>query len=323
MAQAIAEGLPEVAPKSVFDVMVLPSRHGVYDASAPYGQTYASCTLERHVKTTHFASACTGALTQAVRVATLSATFILVGHVTSAKASGVEASPVSTGACPTKASLARLSALGSVYIGEMHGTNESPRLLECLVDYEVAAGIHPLTVSLELQPFARDTKSLVWSGQDGRASKAMAHLVDHLETLERSGAIALNFQLPDYPVPARVDEKIGNELRELAGKGRVIAYGGNFHAQRRQVMLPGVTTRPAGSYMGQAIKNVLIDSTGPGEAWSCSQTSCDVHETRSFVADGKAGTMVDGKRFGYDYVYFVPPYTSSAPKFPPVVRRGN
>jgi hypothetical protein len=257
-------------------------------------------------------------LTQALCVLILSATVILVSYVTSAKASGGKSTTVGAVACPAKASLARLTALGSVYIGELHGTNESPRLLQCLVDHEVAAGIHPLTVSLELQPFARNTKSLVWSGQDGRSSKAMADVVDHFENLEKSGKISLNFQLPDYPVPERVDEEIGTELRELASKGRVIAYGGNFHAQRRQVMLPGVSTRPAGSYMGEAIKNVLIDSTGPGEAWGCS-TSCGVYKTRSFVAGGKTGTLIDGKQFGYDYVYFVSPYTSSAPKFPPVV----
>lgn len=212
-----------------------------------------------------------------------------------------------------------MANLGSVYIGELHGTNESPRLLECLVDYEVAAGIHPLTVSLELQPFARNTKSLVWSGQDGRSSKAMASVVDHLETLEKNGKIALNFQLPTYPVPARVDDEIGTKLRELASKGRVIAYGGNFHAQRRQVMLPGVSIKPAGSYMGEAIKNVLIDPTGPGEAWGCT-ASCGVYKTKSFVPDSKPGTMIEGKQFGYDYVYFVAPYTPSAPKFPPVTQ---
>ncbi|MDQ6646482.1 MAG: hypothetical protein M3Y93_04505 [Pseudomonadota bacterium] len=275
------------------------------------------------MKPIHFVNVRTGILKQAARATTFSATIILISCLTSTKASSVESLPESTGTCPANAALASLSALGSVYVGEIHGTNESPRLLECLVDYEVAAGIHPLTVSLELQPFARDTKSLVWSGQDGRTSKAMAHVVDHLETLEKSGRIALNFQLPDRPVPEHVDEEIGDELHELAGKGRVIAYGGNFHAQRRQAMLPGVTTKPAGSYMGRTIKNVLIDATGPGEAWTCSQTSCGVQKTKSFVADGTLGTMIDGKKFGYDYVYFVQPYTSSAPKFPPVTRSGH
>lgn len=271
------------------------------------------------MKSIHALSRCTDILTPPLRVLALTVVIILISYVTTAKASGGESSTVSTDACPTKSSLASLNTLGSVYIGELHGTNESPRLLECLVGYEVAAGIHPLTVSLELQPFARNTKSLVWSGQDGRASKAMANLVDHLEYLEKRGKIVLNFQLPNYPIPARVDEEIGTKLRKLASKGRIIAYGGNFHAQRRQVMLPGVSIKPAGSYMGEAIKNVLIDSTGPGEAWGCS-TSCGVYKTKSFVADGKLGAMVGGKQFGYDYVYFVRPYTPSAPKFPPVSR---
>lgn len=270
------------------------------------------------MKSIQFLSKCRRLLTQAPRVLALTASVIVVSCVTTAKASGGEPSTVRNGACPASSSLASLTAIGSVYIGELHGTNESPRLLECLVDYEVAAGIHPLTVSLELQPFARNTKSLVWSGQDGRASKAMADVVDHLETLEKSGRIALNFQLPDYPVPARVDEEIGTELRKLASKGRVIAYGGNFHAQRRQVMLPDVSIKPAGAYMGEAIKNVLIDSTGPGEASGCT-ASCGVYKTKSFIPDGKLGMLVDGKKFGYDYVYFVPPYTASASKFPPVI----
>lgn len=236
---------------------------------------------------------------------------------------GPISSAISQLKCPSAEEMAPLLALGSVYLGEVHGTNQSPKLVECLVDATLASGVKPLVVSLELPSFARNTESLTWSGVDGRTSKAMAELVEHLETLERAHRIILDFQVTGYEASDEViNREIGIHLKDLAAKSRVIALGGNFHSQRRNVLQPSTHVRPAGSYVGVAIKTVFVDSAGRGHAWFCSNT-CGKHATSNAVPDGHVGQLMDGADVGHDYVYKVAPFTSSAPAVERPTRVGS
>lgn len=215
--------------------------------------------------------------------------------------------------CPTAKELAPLIALGSVYLGEVHGTNQGPMLTSCLVDATLAAGIKPLVVSLELPAAARDLKSSIWTGTDGRTSKAMARLVEHLEDLESSHRIVLDFQLSEsVSGGAAGDRVVGLHLRNLASKSRVIALGGNFHSQRKNVLMPSLGYKTAGDYVGSSMKTVFLDSTGKGHAWFCSNT-CDDHVASNMTDDGEIGRLVDGAAAGHDYIYKVGPFTSSSP----------
>lgn len=215
--------------------------------------------------------------------------------------------------CPSAKELAPLVALGSVYLGEVHGTNEVPALVGCLVDATLASGIKPLVVSLELPAFARNTKTLTWSGADGRTSKAMAKLVEHLESLEGAHRITLNFQVTGYEKSDEaMNHEVGMHLRDLARKARVIALGGNFHSQRINVLQPSLHVRPAGSYVGNSIKTVFVDSTGKGRAWSCTKT-CGVHAASNATAGSRVGELVDGTAVGHDYIYKIGPFSSSSP----------
>jgi hypothetical protein len=220
--------------------------------------------------------------------------------------------------CPGKASLRSLAALGSVYIGEVHGTAQTPALVQCLVDLLVADKTPPFTVSLELPSSARNFEDPVWSGVDGRTSQAMASLVKHLVVLEDQKKIAIDFQIKQGMDFQKFDHDNGMALRELAAKGRLIAYGGNTHAQRRQVFLQGSNIQPAGSFTGPTVVTVLIDPVADGSAWDC-ETTCGVHPVSSFQVGNKLGELRKDDKYGFDLVYVIAAFTPSPPLFPAAV----
>jgi hypothetical protein len=217
--------------------------------------------------------------------------------------------------CPTAQQLQPLMKLGSVYLGELHGTVESPALVRCLVDSEVAASVTPLIVSVELPEFARDTSNQVWSGLDGRTSVAMMSLVIHLESLEKQKKIMLDFQLSGREQnDEQMNQEVGEHLRNLAANGRVIALGGNLHSQRKQAMIPSLTFTPAGAYVGDRVKTVMVVPANGGTAWNCSP-QCAVRDAKGF--DGiKVGDLIEGGKYGHDYLYAVAQSTASPPARP-------
>jgi hypothetical protein len=217
--------------------------------------------------------------------------------------------------CPGDASLRSLAALGSVYIGEVHGTEQAPALVGCLADYFVATKAPPFTVSLELPPSARDLKDPVWSGTDGRTSRAMAALVGHLLALEKEKKLSIDFQIKPGLDYRNFDRDNGMALRDLAAGGRVIALSGNMHAQRRQAFLSDNTIRPAGSFTGSRVVNVMLDADGNGSAWNCME-ACGIHPVNSFLAGPRKGELRRDNKYGYDFVYVLDAYTPSLPFLP-------
>ncbi len=222
-------------------------------------------------------------------------------------------SKIDNNSCQNAKEITSLVALGNVYLGEVHGTNEAPKLVGCLVDATLAKGISPLVVSLELPKLAKDTKSPIWSGIDGRTSKAMKKLVEHLEYLESSHRIVLDFQLTGSEASDEiVNRDVGVHLRDLASRFHVIALGGNFHSQRKNVFLPSLGYKPAGFFVGTSIKTVFVDSTGKGRAWFCSKI-CGENVASNMTDGGYVGQLSDGAVVGHDYIYKVGPFTSSSP----------
>lgn len=226
--------------------------------------------------------------------------------------SSTEATSRLPSACPTAQQLQPLIKLGSIYLGELHGTVESPVLVRCLVDSEVAAGVTQLIVSVELPDAARDTKSQVWNGLDGRTSAAMMSLVTHMESLEKQGKVTLDFQLSGGEQgDQQMNEKVGEHLRDLAATGRVIALGGSIHSQRKQALIPSLTFKPAGAYVGDRIKTIMVVPANSGTSWNC-DPQCAVHDAKGF--DGiKVGDLADGAEYGHDYLYAVAQSTASPP----------
>lgn len=215
-------------------------------------------------------------------------------------------------ACPSAQKLQPLLQLGNIYLGELHGTVESPNLVRCLADAEVAAGVAPLFVSLELPNFARDTGDRTWAGVDGRTSQAMMSLVNHLEALEKQGKLTLDFQLTGKEQNAvQMNKQVGEHLRDLAAKGRLIALGGNLHSQRKQAMIPSLAFAPAGAFVGDGVKTVMIVHARDGTAWNCTET-CGAHKDKGLTGI-KAGELVDGSAYGHDYLYSLDQVTASPP----------
>lgn len=217
--------------------------------------------------------------------------------------------------CPNAASLDAILNLGSIYIGELHGTQEVPTLVHCLVKRAVERHITPLTVSLELPEEARKGTSEFWAGVDGRSSESMWQLVKYLLPLEASGKLHLNFQEGNGSRSADFDSITGATLRRISARGRLIAYGGNYHALRDAPVGIPSSMKPAGTLVGASVKHVLISSKFGGKAWAClNERPCGpVSIPPSTMSGAEAWTLRDGSQFGYDRAYFVDHYTYSPP----------
>lgn len=220
----------------------------------------------------------------------------------------------SAASCPDDAVLKRLTDMGNLYIGEMHGTQESPAFLHCLVAYEVAHGVKPLTVSVEFENAARDLKSPVWMANDGRTSVAMATTLRWLMGEEAKGNIRLHFQRGDNVPFDEVDRFYGEGIRAQAATGRVIAYGGNLHA--RKTFSEFSPQPPAGNYLGPGFTHIALSNVKKGTAWVSINGVTGVHELSANRPDETPGTLIASTDRAYDYIYLLPTYTASLPHRP-------
>jgi hypothetical protein len=207
-----------------------------------------------------------------------------------------------------------------LYLGEMHGTVETPALMRCLVIAALERKAEKLFVSLEQQANARDLQGDAWRGQDGRGSAAMWELTKFLLEQEKLGRLTLHQHAPtvfDNPFdPAAYERRMGSPLRYLARRGLLIVLSGNAHSRNEPLPMPSPYD-PAGMYAGPGLIHVDIESASGGAAWSCMAGVCDVHEFAGNIPFNNAtNTLMDGKGFGHDFVYLLPQFTASPPKYP-------
>lgn len=199
----------------------------------------------------------------------------------------------------------RIDCLGSSrrlwIVGEIHGTRETPQLVEVLLDRASAAG--KVTLALEIPTFeqpaldaylsspgsASDKKKWLetpfWSRiHDGRSSRAMMQLVDRVKDWRDQGRhieiVAAGE--PDYDAAAvekaggvtpYKDSGMAAEIKQALERGApVIAVMGNFHADYKDLSpLP----RPADT--GPSVVERLSDASplliwvtaAQGQAWEC------------------------------------------------------
>jgi len=211
-----------------------------------------------------------------------------------------------------------------LYLGELHGTVETPALVRCLVMAALERKREPLFVSLEQQPNARDLQGDAWRGQDGRGSAAMWELTRFLLEQEKLGRLTLHQHAPtefDNPFdPAAYERRMGSPLRELAKRGLLIVLSGNAHSRTEPMPLPSPYD-PAGIYAGAELLHVDIESASGGSSWSCMASACGVKEFPANTPFNQAAnTLMDGKGFGHDFVYLLPKFTASPPKYPAATR---
>jgi hypothetical protein len=220
--------------------------------------------------------------------------------------------------CPPHQALDPLLDLGSLYIGEVHGTAETPQLVECIIERAVRTKKNVI-VSLELPSSAQSPNAPFWSKKDGRASQAMWVLLRSLLAMQHDGKLAVKFQEgPNDSRTSHFDKKVGAQLRDLSEHGYLIAYGGNFHAMRTTAHVadkasPVLAT--AADFVGKNVHLVRIEAVRGGSAWMClAQKPCGPEPVPpSPVPEAAAGHVVDGGAYGYDKVYFVDQYSASAP----------
>jgi hypothetical protein len=209
-------------------------------------------------------------------------------------------------------------------IGETHGVVESPALIRCLVLTAISRkNAEPLVVSIEHTPAARDLAGDDWKSRDGRSSIAMWELAKFLFEQEKLGKLTVAFHMPvihaatpaDIPDSATYEKLMGEPLRVLAQKNQLIALVGNLHS--RKARPNGLPYDPAGVHVGDAALHVSVENVGPGTEWSNMNGEYKSRPTvGNLFADQAPGTLIDGRIIEHDFVYLVPRFNASAPRYP-------
>ena len=239
-------------------------------------------------------------------------------------------------------------------IGELHGTNEAPGFAGALACLALTAGE---SVALGLEMSSDEQAALdafmdgqgdgpartdllagsFWDGQDGRATEAMARLLEAAQGW-RSMGLAIEARALDFgDADADLFEQFGQDgLRDRAmvrnaldaarRVDRVIVLVGNIHARRtafefgeRRIDTMGTLSEP-GDF---AFVNTVY---GAGEAWNCRMIH-GAHRCQSFPAgsdtvSGDPRVLSDAEteafrtRDAYDHFVFLGPATVSPPVRP-------
>ena len=229
------------------------------------------------------------------------------------------------GACPQSEGFESLASAQHLYVGEGHGTEEVPALVQCLVQAALDRGEKALVVSLELpNPDKPEGKGYWQSDRDGKGSRAMWRFFQWLRVQEAAGRLAIHYQHDGTPWAgqAAYERHVGEGLKALIDQGHaLIAYGGNFHSRKELApFLPGVM--PTGVVVGTSILHVDVEAVEGGTAWDCQRAkngemNCATHDVPAFDASGAhAGDLIDGAAVGHDRLYLVRRLTSSPQEFP-------
>jgi hypothetical protein len=191
-------------------------------------------------------------------------------------------------------------------LGELHGTEQSPRFVGDLACALTARGI-PVTVALELpielsnrlgrlvsddRPNANDWRMVFTSTvQDGRRSTAIAGLIERLAAMHHAGAnIELASFAPDSaPTGQERDEGMARALAALAAQPRsLIVLSGNYHNRLRMGTAITPQYRPAGFELARLIDPARITSLDvgydAGTAWFCGgskPSDCGIRPVRA------------------------------------------
>ncbi len=217
--------------------------------------------------------------------------------------------------CPTVQLMDSMISKGSVYVGEIHGTDEAPEFVACLLDRALEVR-DPVVLSLELPARAEDRNSDFWAGEDGRSSHAMRRLLDHALVIKGEGRLSIHYQEDRAGDIRQLDARIGESLAGLSKSNTVIALSGNIHAMKyipERMGLSKALPLPAGSYLGENFTHVRLGAEGGGSVWGCMNGDCGRHDVPGSKSGHRAGAIIDGHDFGYDFIYFVKKYTASPP----------
>jgi hypothetical protein len=226
--------------------------------------------------------------------------------------------------CPDSDGFRRLKALGSVYLGEIHGTEQAPRIVRCMIESALVTSKRPIVVAIELPSIDTPDGKYHWAHfQDGKTSQPMWNLIAWLRARESEGALKIHYQSREA-VRAMIEsgqsasEKVvADEFRAIAANNLLIAYGGGFHSRREaDPGVPGVT--PAGALLGDLVSHVFLAPNLGGGAWGCtSATACGPMELPTMSAiQASQDSLVDGSKYGQDFLYLLGKVTVASPHTP-------
>ncbi len=255
----------------------------------------------------------------ALTLAAISTDGVTASMPTSAMATGLtcpkeSAAPMVSQVQAIRAIVCASASRRLVIVGEIHGSNEVPALVDALVK-RVARTARPVRLGLEMQASeqasmemylhssgsATDRAQLLrrpfWSMRDGRSSRAMLRLIDSVRALRGSGADLDIFAMePDYGDKAAIAHAGGFTVVKEAGMAQairhamdgakppplVIALMGNFHARYGKnspagsAQTPSVTER-----LADVAPYVVLPFARQSDTWNCQSDGCKVHSFAS------------------------------------------
>lgn len=259
---------------------------------------------------------------------------------------------VSQLACAPVEGVEQVLPAPGVFIGDMHGSVESPAFLSALACHVVKGG-RPLVVAMEYD--ARDqavlnqflgmtedqraadllTSTPHWTGnRDGRASVAMRDALLSIRRYARAGGgvelVAYDLQVSTYQERDRASADYIRQKRDSDGSAAYwIVFGGNVHA-RKTKGLPFVNAPPGSEDhepLGYLIRDwglIHLDAAYRGGAfWGCTGPSpedCSVKELGpACTTDCPPHPVIrlQSSHPSYDGVYDVGKLTVSRPLYLP------
>lgn len=272
----------------------------------------------------------------------LFALLVLAFVLASAQAQAVD---INESACvPIKNSDPLLQPGTVMLLGEMHGTNESPRFLHQVVCLALEQG-HAVTVGLEI-PFSETPRiqayldstgdsaavAHVLAGdfwhrpfQDGRSSLAMLNLIEALRAFRADGS-PVSVLLVDDPSATNRDSVMTEHLStaiQASPTDVFVVLTGNIHNRLSIGTSWDAAYEPMGYLLARAFpKHPLyalnVAYTG-GEAWVCfgSQVSdCGVQKLKGNAEQGD-GVELAPENTAYSGRYYVNTLTASRPVIEP------
>lgn len=219
--------------------------------------------------------------------------------------------------------------------GELHGTNEAPKLVGDYA-YKLALEKKEVVVALEIvdleqvlidaflrsQGASKDIQALLngafWKRdmQDGRSSKAMLALLERIRELKSKGA-KIRVMAVDQTIDGSRDEGMASLLRAThikQPKAKIIALFGNFHSGKAKGTSWDSNYEPvAYRLLDLQPLSIHVDSRG-GDAWLCNP-DCGVMTRNPKVNDVRKLGYTSGESWmpGYDGTYLFERSTASEP----------
>lgn len=221
-----------------------------------------------------------------------------------------------------------LSAGRIVWLGEMHGTMESPKFVGDVVCQGARAASVQLGLEIATAEQMRIDRFLVdgkrdsllagpwWRQHDGRSSTAMLALIERIRELRRGGAKVSIVAYDALSLDGR-DTAMANFVRAARKPDHLfIGLSGNVHSRRTKWndMTPLVAQLVA---HGLGVKTYDVSASG-GTFWGCMshgdhEPICGEHPMGIDREKGTPWTIGARRDESHDGVYFVGKTTASPP----------